>query len=140
MHALCIETAPYIYYIEGHPHYAAKMDAIFAFIEAQEIQIYTSVLTLTETLVKPIQRNDEAVVNAYRALLTDTSPIHLMPVTPPIAEKAAYLRAQYNLRTPDSLHVALAIEMGCEAFLTNDKGIKRVTDLVVLVLDELELP
>jgi predicted nucleic acid-binding protein len=50
------------------------------------------------------------------------------------------LRARYRLRTPDALHVACAIDMGCEAFLTNDKGIKHVEITRVLVLDELELP
>jgi hypothetical protein len=29
--------------------------------------------------------------------------------------------------------------VGCEAFLTNDQGIKPVTDIRVLILDELEL-
>ena len=65
--------------------------------------------------------------------------MRLIPVTFEIADKAAQLRAQYNLRTPDALHIASAIESGCQALLTNDLGIKRVTELRVLVLDELEL-
>ena len=52
---------------------------------------------------------------------------------------AAQLRARYELKTPDALHVAAALEARCEAFLTNDKGIQRVTDLRVLVLEDLEL-
>jgi predicted nucleic acid-binding protein len=65
--------------------------------------------------------------------------IHLMPITTSVAERAAQLRAQYNLRTPDALHVASALEAACDAFLTNDLGLKRVTELRVLVLDELQL-
>jgi predicted nucleic acid-binding protein len=49
------------------------------------------------------------------------------------------LRARYNLRTPDALHVATRIDATCDAFLTNDAGIKRVIEIAVLVLDELEL-
>jgi predicted nucleic acid-binding protein len=63
----------------------------------------------------------------------------LVPITIPVAESAADLRARYNLRTPDALHVASAIHVGCEAFLTNDTGIKRVQELAILILDELEL-
>jgi predicted nucleic acid-binding protein len=53
---------------------------------------------------------------------------------------AAELRARYNLRTPDALHIACAIDTGCDAFLTNDTGIKRVNEIRILVLDDLELP
>ena len=63
----------------------------------------------------------------------------MLPVTSRIAESAADLRARYNLRTPDALHVAAGIDARCDAFLTNDTGIKRVTEIAVLVLDELEL-
>jgi len=55
------------------------------------------------------------------------------------AKRAATLRAKYNLRTPDALQVATALEFDCQAFLTNDIALKRVTELRVLILDELEL-
>jgi predicted nucleic acid-binding protein len=43
------------------------------------------------------------------------------------------------LRTPDALQIATALEAGCEAFLSNDAGLRRVTELRVLILDDLEL-
>lgn len=43
-----------------------------------------------------------------------------------------------NLQLPDALQVAAAIIAGCEAFLTNDAALKRVTKLRVLVVCELE--
>jgi predicted nucleic acid-binding protein len=49
------------------------------------------------------------------------------------------LRATYNLKTPDALQVAAALHAGCDIFLTNDFGIKRVKEIHVLVLDDLEL-
>ncbi|MCC5664290.1 hypothetical protein LC653_10260 [Nostoc sp. CHAB 5784] len=45
---------------------------------------------------------------------------------------------RYNLQLPDALQVAAAIIAGCEAFLTNDAALKRVTELRVLVVCELE--
>ena len=56
-----------------------------------------------------------------------------------MAEIAADLRARYRLRTPDALQIAAALVTGCEAFLTNDAALRRVTDLQVLVLDELAI-
>jgi predicted nucleic acid-binding protein len=49
------------------------------------------------------------------------------------------LRAGYNLRTPDALQIATAVELNCQAFLTNDKQLQPVAELRVLILDELEL-
>lgn len=63
----------------------------------------------------------------------------LVPISLNIPESAANLRARYNLRTPDALHVASAIHRRCDIFLTNDAGIKRITELTILLLDELEL-
>ena len=57
----------------------------------------------------------------------------------PIADAAAELRARYNLRMPDALHVAAALSTSCDALLTNDARLKRVQELPILVLDELEL-
>jgi predicted nucleic acid-binding protein len=37
------------------------------------------------------------------------------------------------------LQVAAALNVGCQAFLTNDMTLKRVIELRVLILDELEL-
>ena len=56
------------------------------------------------------------------------------------AQRAAELRARYNLTLPDALQMAVALESGCDAFLTNDSGFKRVTELRGLILDELRLP
>lgn len=54
-----------------------------------------------------------------------------------VGETAARLRADYNLRLPDSLQLAAALTHGCDTFLTNDAQLKRVIELQVLVLDDL---
>jgi len=39
----------------------------------------------------------------------------------------------------DAFQIAAALAAGCDAFLTNDNTLKRVSELTILVLDELEL-
>jgi predicted nucleic acid-binding protein len=51
--------------------------------------------------------------------------------------KAASLRAQYNLSLMDALQIAVAILSECDAFLTNDLQLRRVSDIPVLVLENL---
>jgi predicted nucleic acid-binding protein len=52
--------------------------------------------------------------------------------------QAAELRARYKLSLIDALQIAAALGAGCDGFLTNDKDLKRVGTLNVLVLSELE--
>jgi predicted nucleic acid-binding protein len=82
---------------------------------------------------------DQKLVSAYHNLYEYTTGITLSPVNTITAYRAAELRAKYGLRTPDSLHVATAIMSGCDAFLTNDLGIKRVTEIPILALDQLQI-
>ena len=136
---LYTETAPLIYYVEENPTYVAKMNAIIEAIEDRPIEAVSSVITLTEVLTYPLKLGNTRLEREYRDILLHSGGFRLLTITARIAESAAALRARYNLRTPDALHVAAAIDVRCDAFLTNDTGIKRVTEITVLVLDELEL-
>jgi predicted nucleic acid-binding protein len=134
---LGVDTAPFIYYVENHPVYSSKVDKIFEFAEDNNIKIISSIITLTEVLTKPIQLSDTLLEKDYRDLLTDSDEVELFSINKSIAEEAANLRARYQLRTPDALHLATAIETKCDAFLTNDKGFKKVLGIRILILDEL---
>jgi hypothetical protein len=52
---LAFDTAPMIYFVEAHPRYDALMTSIFERIARGEIKGVTSVITLTEVLVRPAQ-------------------------------------------------------------------------------------
>lgn len=99
----------------------------------------SATIALTEVLVQPIRSGDLPLISRYEAVLTKSRQFRLEPLTTATARRAANLRAKYNLKTPDSLHIGTALETGCDAFLTNDKALKRVTEIRVIVLEELEL-
>lgn len=139
MKVVYIDTVPFIYFTEKHPAYFDKMQVIFKNLTESDIDILTATLTLTEVLMKPIQAQNKYLQNEYRSLVMNTRNISPIVINTTIAIKAAELRAQYNLKTPDALHLATAIASGADAFLTNDNGFKRVADIKILILDELEL-
>lgn len=70
VHAIAIETAPFIYYVEKHPTYGEKIRNVFQVIEQMNIPIVASTITLTEVLTKPIKTGDVHLVNIYRAFLS----------------------------------------------------------------------
>ena len=136
---LGVDTAPFIYFVEHKASHIDRVRVIFRLVDEGKFVSVTSVVTLTEVLNKPIKHQDTATEKSYRDMLLHSRYIILVPISIQIAERAAELRARYNLKTPDALQVATAIDAGCDAFLTNDMGLKRVTEIRVLILDELEL-
>jgi predicted nucleic acid-binding protein len=108
-------------------------------IQQREIDGIVSSIIFTECLVVPYRTNDTQGINNALALLEGTAGMNIIPVSDDIAKTAARLRASYRLKTPDSLHVATAIESGCEAFLTNDTDIARVTEIPVIILQNVDL-
>lgn len=133
-----LDTAPIIYYVEEQQHYFPRSFAFFERIARGELRGYSSVLTLTETLTHPRRMGNEATIRAYQTLLLDSENLSLLDVNAAIADTAD-LRARHNLRTPDAIQIATALAAGCEVFLTNDREFRRVTELRVVVLDELTL-
>ena len=133
------DTSPIIYFVEANPTYDALVTNIFRRIENGDISGVTSVISLCQVMIHPLRNNDKKLLFRYREILTRSPHFYTAEITASVAETAAELRAAYNLRTPDALQIAAALENGCDAFLCNDKGLKRVKKLKVLVLDELTL-
>lgn len=131
-----VDTAPIIYGIEKNPDYAALLLPLWQAAQASQIAIITSALTLLETLVMPLKQNDALLIAAYERALT-AAETQLLPITNDILRQAASLRAQFNLKTPDSIHAASGLSSGCVQFITNDSIFRRVPGLNVVVLHEL---
>jgi predicted nucleic acid-binding protein len=137
--SLAFDTAPIIYFVEANPTYDELVSNIFNRVAVGELEGWTSVVSLSEVLVQPLVSGRDDLRQAYRELLLNSSNFHTLPINAAVAESAARMRASYGLRLPDAIQIALAVETGCEAFLCNDHSMRRVTELRVLVLDDLEL-
>jgi len=135
---LFLDTAPVIYHVEGNPAYQPLTDSIFQQIQHGMPEAVTSSVTLAEYLVHPYRHGDTALVQKFRQAIT--AGVHTTYVgVDASAESAAELRARYNLTLTDAFQIAAALAAGCDAFLTNDSALKRVTELTIMVLDELEV-
>src|SRR5947209_2709275 len=134
---LFLDTSPVIYYVERHPRYVAVVDDIFNRIDAGTLPAVTSPVTLVECLVVPCRLGQASVQKDFTDLIVNGQGITFVPVESVIACRAAELRASYNLALADACQIATALAAGCDAFLTNDLGLKRVQEITILVLDEL---
>ena len=136
---LFLDTAPVIYYVERNPTYSARADQIFDSIDAGILRGVTSPITLAESLIGPIRQGVAQVQQSFFDLMVSGANMVFVALDHSIGQRAAELRVQYNLGMSDAFQIAAALSAGCGAFLTNDLALKRVRQLPILVLDELEL-
>ena len=54
-----------------------------------------------------------------------------------IADQAAKLRAESNLKTPDAIQAATALASQATGLISNDPAFRRVKELEVLTFDDL---
>jgi len=130
-----------IYSIEHIAPYDALLAPCWDTSIPRPFQIVTSELAVLEVLVRPLKTHDSVLEASFRDLLFYSADVQLFPVTLPILERAARLRATTGgLKTPDAIHAATALEVGAAQFLTNDAGFRRVPNLSVTLLDDLLAP
>ena len=132
---VCIDTAPFIYFIEKHPKYLNPLHSLFIEVDAGNIDAITSTVTLLEVLVLPIKTNNLVLVEKYRDILLYSKGLTTFEILHEISELSAKLRAKYTIKTPDAIQIATGILYGANQFLTNDPSLKKITDIKVLILD-----
>lgn len=131
-----LDTSPFIYHIEGASRYATAVGIVFDELVRGAFAGVTSVLTLMELTVKPLQLGLSDVADEYAMVLSTYPNLTIVGFDQATARRAAELRAIYRLRPADALQVAACLQSGATAFLTNDKGLRRVTEAITVVLLE----
>lgn len=102
--SLFIDTAPIIYFIEAHPHFGPLSKTIFDSFLSGRFMAYSSVITLTEVLAKPVESGDEKLSRRFSEFLERGKNLELLEITAAIAKQAGRLRGQYPvLRALDAI-------------------------------------
>lgn len=95
--------------------------------------LVTSRLTRLECRSKPLRTGDRATLSQYDVFFAGVELV-MAELSPAVVERATELRARYNLKSPDALHYATAVEVGAAVFLTGDRGLARCSEVPVEVL------
>ncbi len=132
-----LDTAPLIYFIEGHSVYQEKLMECFVANDKGDFSFITSSITLLEVLVKPLKEGKPKLVSQYKKILLGASGIHIAEISNDIAEGAARLRAKYSLKTPDAIQIATALENQVDYFFTNDHRLAVVNEIRIITLLDL---
>ena len=134
-----VDTAPFIYFIEGHSRFHEILLEVFQLNAEGKIFFQTSTLTLLEVLVQPVKLKKLKLAREYEKIITSSSNIEIYDLDIEVSKQAAKLRADHNLRTPDAIQIATAIVKGADLFFTNDINLKKVPGVEILILEEFDL-
>jgi predicted nucleic acid-binding protein len=103
--------------VPGHP-LGRRVAALIGSSGARSPAGTGSVLLLPEVLGKPLRDGATSEVRILAALLAS---LDLRPVDQATAELATSLSARYKLRAADAVHLATAVSVGADRFITNNQ-------------------
>lgn len=114
----CFDADALIYAaIPGHP-LGQRVAALFQEAGPDGVAGAGSVLLLPEVLAKPLRDGTPDEVRILAGLLAR---LDLRPVDRATAELATALAGRYRLRAADATHLATAVGVGANRFITNNQ-------------------
>jgi predicted nucleic acid-binding protein len=122
-----LDSCIVIYLIEDHPVYKPPIEQ--ALIQYIDSEFCVSPLVKMECLVAPLRRNDQALLHKFEQFFLRPT---MLSIPEPLFYQAARLRADYGLKTPDALHLAIALYHGCDQLWTNDDRLSNVAGSMVV--------
>ncbi len=122
-----------IYFVEQPPVWGPRSAARMAALRAGGETFAISDPTRMECQVGPLISGHPTLLADFNAFFTAPD-VQVLTMSAPVFDRAARIRASYGFRTPDALHLAVAVESGCGLFLTNDARLNRFPDIPIEVL------
>jgi predicted nucleic acid-binding protein len=121
--------------VPGHP-LGRRVAALFRSAPEGTPAGIGSVLLVPEVLSKPLRDGTTDEVRVLAGLLAR---LDLRPADRAIAELATALSSRYRLRAADATHLATAISMGADRFITNNKRDfgRHITEIDITYLEAL---
>jgi len=131
-----LDTSIFIYHFEENEKYLPVTEMLFAGVEDGKWNAVTSIISLLEIIVKPLQLGENRAARKYEALIMNFPNLTVVDINRDIARQAAKLRAKYGIKTPDAIQIAACSTMGAEIFICNDNRLKKVRDEIHTIVIE----
>ena len=132
-----LDTMVLIYYFEDSATYGARAESVIGDASRDLFEAIITPVTAAELLVKPLRADRPDIADRYRSAMTHLDNARCCCLSWNTGCMAGALRARYGLPMPDMFQVALAMETGSCALITNDKALRRIEEVPVVLLDDL---
>ncbi len=131
-----VDTMLFIYLFENNKKYFLIVKELFYLLEKEKITVVTSIISPIEIISTPSIEEYPEKQRLYLSFFKKMKNLRIKEIDWELVEKVGYFRRKYNLRTPDAIQLTTAIESQAKIFMTNDIKFKKVTEIPVLILDE----
>jgi predicted nucleic acid-binding protein len=108
-----------MYYFDHVGLFNVRAGTRLAALAANGDHIVISDLVRLEYRVKPLKNNEAAKLALFDAFCARPD-VQLAPMSKAVFDRATVIRAAHSFKLGDSLHLAAAVLVGCDLFLTND--------------------
>jgi predicted nucleic acid-binding protein len=115
-----------VYMLEGDTEHQRKSLEMVDAAERHGASICTSEVAIAECLSGPKKAGNATIAVKYMDMFNNPQTIQVLPVSRSVLLKAADIVGQSSHKLVDAIHLATAMESGCEVFFTNDRGIRQV--------------
>ncbi|MBK8453989.1 MAG: type II toxin-antitoxin system VapC family toxin [Thiofilum sp.] len=123
------DTCIVIYLIEEAVGFVEPISAAIA--KTPQMQVCISPLVQMECMVGVWKRQDSTLQKSYEQFFAHCQMLNIEQTT---YEQAGKLRVKYGLKTPDALHLATALENGCNQFWTNDNRLDKASNEILSIV------
>ena len=134
---LFLDTGAVVRLLQMHPDYYPVVSSVLDFAYENNLTILVSNVTLFELSKKAFAAGEGLLSRQYREFFEQSRNVKACEVTGEIAVKAAELAAK-NLSTEESMRLATAYVCGADCILTDCTAFRDMTDIPVVLLDEVE--
>jgi predicted nucleic acid-binding protein len=114
------DTMLFIYWLEDHPEFAKRVDAIHSRMKERRDELITGAFTFGEVLAGAYRKRAPHVADELQRSLQNVV-AEVLPFTLATAGRYAQIRAIPGVTPADAIHLASAAQAGTDLFLTNDK-------------------
>ena len=131
-----LDASALIYLVDGEARWAEATQATLhqLAVEATDLPLAVSRLSLLECRVAPLRQGDQSCLDRFEALFSQPD-LLVVELSASVVELATQLRANHGLRTPDALQAACCLQLGPDAvIITGDAGFQRVQALQVRLI------
>ncbi len=129
-----VDSAPIIYLLEAHPLYTSQFLPLFEQIDSGRLQAIVSPVTVAEVVAGPLYHGNDLLAERYYQALTSGNNWRVQDLTAEISFLAARMRVRYQLKLPDAIQIAIAVNTGSAALVTHDRDFRNVEEMLILGL------
>lgn len=129
-----IDTPILIYLLESNRQHIDRARAVMLAVQSGKYQAVFSSIGLVEILTGPKRQGHYEIAARYRETITHFPNLTIGGINEAIVEIASDLRATYGISTPDAIHIATAIDANAQKFITNDKTLRKITEISIELL------